>query len=357
MANHHNFEQMLESVEVQVGRKLNVNHFNLEKAYSDERNQQSLTIKVLSVIGGILATLGFVLFLNLSHLDRSATAMFILSFIFFVASIWMNNRYDKVILDTISVCFYLLAYGMFAMGFFAIHGDADLNFLFFIGFAIISFFISRSYILTFLNVLIVFGSMIAYFEDLHWDNLIHFLFLVIAALCTYFSFQEGKLMKSKLFGGKRFLAIRSGLTFAYMICLFLMNLWSQGEGFWISNLICSAGIILLLMWLIHCLLTRFKCDELGKKIFIYLTVFISLGFTYMAPAISGSLLILLLSFKVYYRTGIALGIIGFVYFVGQYYYDLDLSLLHKSIAMMVSGSIFILLYLLIFKKSNHHEKV
>jgi len=83
---------------------------------------------------------------------------------------------------------------------------------------------------------------------------------------------------------------------------------------------------------------------------------VCLGFTAISPAISGSLLLLLLSFKVNYRTGVALGIMGFIYSIGMFYYDLNITLLQKSLIMFGSGVFFILLYFLIFKKSNSHEK-
>ena len=350
------FLRVLNWVEEKTGRSLTIDQKKLEERYNHDRNQQSMTIKVLSILGGVLATLAFVVFLYLARLDRSEVAMYILSLIFFLTSLWINKKFDKVILDSISVCLFLLGYGLFSMGFYASGGSAFQTHSIFILFGIITLFLSKSYILSFLSVLIIFGSSIAVLFDLEIFDLIHAIYICIVLLFIYYTFKEGRLMKSSLLSGKQYMSIRTGLVFSYMICLYFISSPRISEGNWHFNWISSGFNIIIVNWLIHCLLKRFQCDELGKRIFIFLIVTVCLGFTAMSPAISGSLLLLLLSFKVNYKTGFALGILGFIYFLGQYYYDLDLSLLHKSISMMASGLFFLILYLMIFKKSTQHEK-
>ena len=77
---------------------------------------------------------------------------------------------------------------------------------------------------------------------------------------------------------------------------------------------------------------------------IYALSLLTLLTTILAPAISGSLLIVLLAFKVNYRTGFVMGLIALVYGIGQYYYDLQFTLLVKSIMLMASGALFLLFY-------------
>ncbi|MEX0362988.1 MAG: DUF4401 domain-containing protein, partial [Allomuricauda sp.] len=72
----------------------------------------------------------------------------------------------------------------------------------------------------------------------------------------------------------------------------------------------------------------------------------------MAPAISGAVLIILLSYKINYKTGLAIGIIALIYFVSQYYYDLNLTLLTKSIILFSSGMVFLLFYLFTLKMTK-----
>jgi len=356
MENKNTIQSIFDTIQNKIGRELRVNISGIETSVNDDRNSQSLTIKVLSIIGGILSSLAFCLFLTLGSIDKSQTAMYILSGIFFMTSIWMNKKYDKVILDTISVCLYLIGYVAFGIGFYLGKGDPLYVQLLYMLFATITLLISKSYILTFISILMINGACIAIFFEIENIDLVHALVVVIAFICIYFTFNEAKFMKIKAIGGKRYLAIRTGLTLSLLTCLYFVGRSTYMDRNWIFNWVSSGFLILMVMWLINCLLNRFHCEDIGKKILVFIVVLVCLGFTAMTPAISGSLLLLLLSFKVNYKTGIALGIIGFIYFIGMFYYDLNISLLHKSIAMFVSGAFFILLYLMIFKKSNSHEK-
>jgi uncharacterized membrane protein len=82
-----------------------------------------------------------------------------------------------------------------------------------------------------------------------------------------------------------------------------------------------------------------------------------LSSTAMNPAISGSILVILLNFMANYKTGFVIGLLAFVYFVSQYYYDLSFSLLTKSYMMLVTGALFLILYLFVYKKLQSHEEV
>ncbi|WP_417936263.1 DUF4401 domain-containing protein [Flagellimonas ochracea] len=72
--------------------------------------------------------------------------------------------------------------------------------------------------------------------------------------------------------------------------------------------------------------------------------------TLFAPGISGSLLIVLLCFKVNYKTGFIIGIISLIYSIGQYYYDLSFTLLTKSIILFLSGVLLLVFYMVFNKK-------
>lgn len=352
-----NFHEALQSVQTNIGRELQVDQEALKKDYFNDRQEQSMTIKVLSILGGILASVAFVGFIFITRLNANSIFMSILSGLFFVTSIAMNKRFDKVILDTISVCMYLLSFASLGILFDELNRSSTIPYFCFLGLALLTILISRSYILTFVATLITTGSLLAIFFTKELAELNHVLLVSLAAIIIYFTFNEGKLMKIKSLQGKRYLALRTGLVFSFMICLYYTSEPTFIIDAWLIDWITSGIFIGMILWLINCLLNRFLCEETGKKIFISLLILICLGFTAMNPAISGSLFLLLISFKVNYKTGISLGVLAFIYFIGLFYYDLDLSLLKKSIAMFVSGVFFLLLYFVIFKKSNSHEKV
>ncbi len=357
MKNKQEIHEIIDRVQSKIGHDVSADIPALEIAYQDERNGQPLTIKILSILGGVLASLAFVLFLYLSRLDRSQSAMYIFSAAFFLVSIVINKRYDKVILDTISVCLYILAYVLFSIA-LNMHTIITpyLTTTFFLIFALITLLICRSYILTFLSVLIFFGSCIHILFDTKNDSLLHLLIIALASLNCYMMLNEAKIMSLKRTLANRYLAIRTGLAVSLLMSLYFVSRQTLIDTNFQYNWLCSAGLIFLIIWIINTILNQFDRKQTDKKILIFVVVLISLGFTAMSPAITGALLLLLLSFKVNYKTGIALGIISFIYAIGIFYYDLNMTLLHKSMTMFLAGLFFLLLYLLIFRKSTHHEK-
>jgi len=97
--------------------------------------------------------------------------------------------------------------------------------------------------------------------------------------------------------------------------------------------------------------------EKRTKITIYGITLLTILPTALSPAISGAILLIVLGFLVNYKTGLILGIVSFIYFISQYYYDLNFTLLTKSILLFLSGILFVLLYLLTHKKLSSNEKV
>jgi len=103
-----------------------------------------------------------------------------------------------------------------------------------------------------------------------------------------------------------------------------------------------------------------KIIGITKAKSLYLIYSVSILFlipTAISPAISGALLILLLSFLVNYKSGLVIGVISFIYFISQYYYDLNFTLLTKSIILFVSGIVFLLFYVFTHKKLGQNEEV
>jgi len=74
--------------------------------------------------------------------------------------------------------------------------------------------------------------------------------------------------------------------------------------------------------------------------------------TIVFPAISASMLIILLCFWVNYRSGYIIGIMALCYFICQFYYDLSFTLLVKSELLFASGILFGLVYFSVQKISR-----
>ncbi|MEZ4809808.1 MAG: DUF4401 domain-containing protein [Allomuricauda sp.] len=322
-----------------------------------EGERSNLVIKVLSVFGGILASLAFLGSLLLFELYDSPAGMLIVGGICIVAAIWLNKKIENLIIDTFSVSIYVLGIVLLIIGMFSLELHEDLINLCVIAIALGCLFVTQNYILSFISTLIVGGGILLLIISKDLYGAIQAYIVLYALILVYFFMAEAKLMTSSIQISKLYDPLRIGLVFS-----FLLGLVSLGkndlvpisyDSLWMSSLM----IILIILYLIRDKVAALGINSKKSVVWIYVLSVLTLLPTIFAPAISGSLLLVMLCFMVNYKTGLAIGIIALVYFVIQYYYDLNFTLLTKSIMLFVSGVLFLLFYVFLTKKIGANEKV
>ena len=100
-----------------------------------------------------------------------------------------------------------------------------------------------------------------------------------------------------------------------------------------------------------------KVDNPVNQIGIYVLCIIICLPTVFAPYLSGSLLLILICFHYGYRAECAAALLLFIYAVSKYYYDLNLSLLTKSMTLFFIGIACITAWYFFTQKRTRHEKV
>lgn len=94
-----------------------------------------------------------------------------------------------------------------------------------------------------------------------------------------------------------------------------------------------------------------------NQVGIYILCIIICLPTVFAPYLSGSLLLILICFHYGYRAECAAALLLFIYAVSKYYYDLNLSLLTKSMTLFFIGIACITAWYFFTQKRTRHEKV
>lgn len=324
-------------------------------AYKQDNVNQSLSIKILSVLGGILASLAFVGFLYIAGLYKSEIGLLVIGGIFIVSSIWISKKYDKIIIDTISVSCFIIGFILIGISCYQLKVHENIISIIFILIAFSSLVIVRNYMLSFVSVLIIHGSILSLIvlnKDYHF---IHLYVSFLAVTMAYIFLKEASIIKMSKALSKLYNPIKIGLIFSFISGLFFLG----KKGILPINYIWTSSIIIIsiVIYLISTLFNALNTTKKSHKISIYiLTTFVLLP-TALSPAISGAILVILLSFLVNYKTGFVIGIISFMYFISQYYYDLNFTLLTKSIILFSTGILFIVLYLFTHKQLTEDEKV
>jgi hypothetical protein len=327
------------------------------KAYHRDEQHQTLAIKILSIVGGFLASLAFLGFLSFFGIFNSELTLVAYGFIFIAASLWVHININQILLDTVSISSYLIGFVLVGMGFAGFDLNESIICLIFITIALFTLSIVQTYLLSFISILIITGSIFALILMNHVEDLIHLFVGILAFLMTYLFLKEAKFITTKTIFSKLYNSLKAALIVSFLAGLFCLGkkgiLPLTSEFSWLSSVL----IIGIILYLISDLFPLFKITNKNHQIGIYILTTIILIPTAFSPAISGSILLLLLSFKVNYKTGFGLGIIAFLYFLGQFYYDLHFNLLTKSILLFSTGILFIALYLFTYKKLTTHEKV
>ncbi|MFV0531877.1 MAG: DUF4401 domain-containing protein [Flavobacteriales bacterium] len=350
MRNKENIKELLDYFQAIEGKELQFDEDAIVTAYQKDNDHQTLAIKVLSVFGGILASLAFLGFLFISGLYDSDWGLLIFGVLCMAGAIWANKKYDKIIIDTVSVSFFIVGFILLGLGLNQLQISDNTISAVFMLIALLSLSIVQNYILSFISVLIVNGSILFILIDSY--NLIHIYVSVLTLMVMYLFLKEAKIVTTSKALSKLYNPMRIGIVFSFISGLIILGekgiLPVLPDYVWLPSIVLILAIIYLLPYL-------FKVMNITKtlhKAGIYIFSVLLLLPTVLYPAISGAILIVLLSFLVDYKTGLIIGIMALIYFISQYYYDLSFTLLTKSILLFSSGVLFIGLYLFMYKKTD-----
>ncbi len=323
-----------------------------------EENQSSLSIKILSVLGGLLATLSFIGFLFITGLFNSELGLLILGGAFLFFTIIINKESNKITIDTASIVTYIIGIVLLSIGLKEMEFTEN-NILILVSIiGMGTLFITQNYMLSFVAILTINGSFLILIAFNKIPNLIHLYISFNTLIATYLFLNESRLISKNIKISKLYNPSRIGFIFSLLMGLiatiksFFTHHISQGY-LWLSSIIISSCILYVLFLLLKIL----EVNSLKSKFLIYTLSLLLLLPIFYSPSILGAILIILLSFLVNYKTGFVIGVVAFIYFISQYYYDLHFTLLTKSIILFSSGIVFLLLYILTAKQLNSNEEV
>ena len=235
--------------------------------------------------------------------------------------------------------------------------DENITAVLIIMIALCSLFITQNYMLSFISVLAINASLLTLIISNDLYNLIHLYIAFNTIMLTYCFLNEAKIITSNNKLSKLYNPIRIGLIFSLLFGLIVIGIKDlipiSQNYIWMSSVI----IVFIIMFLVKTITEITKIETLKNKLLIYSLSVLILIPTVFSPSISGAILIILLSFLVNYKTGLVIGIVSLIYFISQYYYDLNFTLLTKSIILFSSGIVFVLFYLFTNKKLHTNEKI
>ena len=268
---------------------------------AEEGQTEDQALRVLSGLGGFLASLLFLLFLWLADLLTRPVWATTLGAALIVVTLLLGRTRRQAFLATTTVCGYLVGVGLIMVGLPPSIPTAYLVVPVLV-IAACTLVFTRNYYL----VLLATVSLPACLVFLHIAERMAGWTWFALAVCTA-GLAVANLGESRFLRDARLAPVRTGL---------------------------AIGLLATLVW--------FRWAEA-----VYPNV---AGTRTVIPLFGGCLYLLLISFRNQYFFGIGLGIAGLFYFTVQYYYDLRWDLLDKSVSLMAAGGVLLLAYYLLHRR-------
>jgi hypothetical protein len=320
-------------------------------------NSPKLAITVLTILGGILSSLLFTAFILIMGAYESGGMMIFLGIAFIAISIWLNIEMHSLLLNTFSISAFIIGYTLIAIGLMEM-GNYDNGIAFsFILISIISLLLTQNQLVSIVAIVMGIGGILSLVLINDLFPLWH-LFSIALAIWVYYHYsREAKIISKGGRYAKLYNPLRIGITLSFLLTLDLSGEeWSMkyaADYDWSS----SPVIIVLVLLVAYKVMQLVEIQSKNQTILYLIVTGLILVPTAIAPGISGSLLVLLLSFRTGYKTGFAIGLLAFIYFISRFYYDLDISLLYKSLLLIASGILFLIFFYFTHKQLGSDEKI
>jgi hypothetical protein len=343
-----------------VNPKLDLNRFQADYKRL-ENNKTSILIQVLIFIGALLTAAFFFGFLGVIGLFDSSGAMLVIGLVITFISLavpYLSNQSNTI--EPFAMALMIVGTSLFSAGFLG----SFFNFLPFLWASLaVSFLIAivaGSHLQKF--AAIVCFNLCAYWIiwNLRIQIAFNFLILLNAAILTIGWLKEATVLTAYPRLGQWYSAILNGCAIS-MIGLLLgsANLSKYyyryeeevvgGSYWWVSALL----LITLVLWALS--ETLDLIGERAKKIPILIGTGLALLLLIKAPGIVGGILLLFLGVYAGYHLLVGQGVLAIFFFTVLFYYNMNTTLLFKSVLMVSAGLLFLALGAAIKRVYDKHN--
>lgn len=341
--------ELLETIRPFRDTAIHIKETDLRAEYKVVKDNRSIGIKILSMFGGLMASIAFIGFLYVTGLFDSSIGMILIGCMLITAAVALTRMHVQLTLDTLNMALFILGFILLGGGLVDVAISTNLQTVILIIAGALSLSASRHYLVVFVSVLIIHGGILMLIISNNLEALVYLYLIFLALLMVVFYLKEAEIIVRWKALSRLYSPIRTALVFSFISTLLLLSM----NGLFLFpktyKWIPAAVFIVVIAYLSRLVLRLFpQKQQRHIPILLALVLFPTL----FAPAISGALLVVLLAYLVNHRTGFVVGITAFCYFMIRFYYDLDYTLLMKSLLLMGSGLLFLIVYGFIFNRKS-----
>jgi len=331
----------------------NLDVSKINSVYALQQKEDSgLAIKLLSIFGGIFSSIVFVIFIAISGMWTSGVFMEIFGALIVVFSIFLNVKFKNLLLDTFTTATYIVGVIMivFGMNYLKLPENNSIFIVFIIG--IITLIINQTFIFSFIASLMVLGSLLSFIFINDHENSITIYIVFNAIFLLFLSFYEANILRFSKKTNRLLYAVKMAVVISLVFSLSILSVKNFIEIDLFHRYVLSIGIGIIFLFTVYKIVRLLNLNDKNALIFISIISFCIALLSLYAPTIIGALILILIGFYNNSKVIFAIGILSFIAFTGMYYYNLNETLLFKSILLSIVGMVFLGLYVFIIKNKS-----
>jgi hypothetical protein len=329
-----------------TGKKHAVNSSEFKSAYEHLNNRKvPILLQVLMFIGALLAACFFILFLGLIGFLESELSMLVLGVFFATIALFLPYlSQQKTAIEPLGMALLIAGASLFVAGCSDLLSNKYLLFLYLVlALSLFVAVVSASHLQKTAAILCTNLSLVLLIYEGGQLFLMNLLILFNATTLCYMVLQEPTLLAKKTSLTKWMITLMNGFSFALLghLCVFVNSpLVQEGSRYldssyaWVSSL----GLTVLVLWVLHRILSKINANK--HRTALLIATGVALLFLLKAPGIIAGLLLLLLGYYGFYLY-VGQGIMALFSFSVLFYYNLNTTLLVKSLLMVLAGLLFL----------------
>ena len=348
------FDQLIQEGEIEAAQVADEAAI-LQQLNADPHESDSpWFVKLMVGFSAWLAALILGTFFGLAGLINSPESMLLWGAILCPAAVILKrSAMSSIFLGQLAFAASLVGQGLLIVGIGSWVENVTLTLLCVIGLELLLFFLYPDLLHRLISVLAVCVALLGLLYNWEWMDAVH-LFTVVFAVGALLVWLE-----TERFLSGRFAPLHAPLGYGLVLALFALMLLKLANVFelfdlsrwWLSSLGLAAVLLYLGLWTLNKL--DFSLLSLPTVSMIAALVLLSIPI-YETPGILAALIVLNLGFWCNNRLLLGLATIFLLFFLGTYYYYLDVTLLNKSYILMGSGGVLLLLWA-VFRQLNARE--
>jgi uncharacterized membrane protein len=350
-------QNTLEIIRADQGESFEADTAEIQKAFQLEDSAFSnLTIKVLSVLGGVLAGAFLTGSLFIAGIGNIPSAMIITGLIFTSCSIFASKYISNLTLDTLSITLYFVGVLMIGVGFEDVFRSNELLPFILIAVAIATLFFSENFMLVFFGTLLFHGALIYYFEDRRSQLLLQLPIILCCFTLLWLTFVEARIITYSKKANTIYKPLQAGFFVAFAAELLFIGEYGASYFTKYAYLFLSVAIGIAILLLLYRVMQSIQYISVRSRLIVYVLALAVIIPTIYAPYIGGALLLMVLTFHYGFKSQMVISILLLIYGTSRFYYNMNISLLNKSFILFSTGLIITLVWYYFTRQNNSNEK-